>query len=534
MTRKFNFLCTLSLLIMFISTLAVAQPNANPTSEQGVMQQTEVTKGKYPERPIDMWEVGINAGNAFVIGDVFPTVPGGFGAGFHVRRALGYTFSVRGGYTFHQMTGKNFWTTGPAIGTNSTIANLGYTRFANNYKTTLHELSLEALVNLNNLKFHKTATKWGFYAGAGINYHFYDVNYDAKRADGSLHDFTALETAIITRGDLDRADLDLVKAELDGEYETPQSTDLLFEAENAPGYSITTGISYKINPKINISLDNRLVFSIRDNLDGYKDRASDGNDEYMYNSVRLNFNIGDSKKKAEPLYWLNPLDAPYDMIANNTQRLDNLGNLLADTDGDGVPDKLDKEANTPAGANVNTRGETLDSDGDGVADYLDKQPYTGPGLKVDGNGVHTPTDPGYVTKAEVEKMATSQKWVNETVTPASVSSGSSNWFLPMIHFDNGASTIKPTYYAQLHHVATVMQKNPGITVIIEGHASSTSSVQNNLNLSKKRAENAAKFLTENYGISSSRLVVKYEGETNPLNGSRGDSYMNRRVEFKVQ
>ncbi len=533
MTRKFNFLCTLSLLVLF-STLAVAQPNATPTSEDGVMQQTEENAPKYPEAPNDMWELGINAGLAFMGGDIFPNLPGGFGAGFHVRKALGYTVSLRGGYTFHRMTGVNFYPTSTSIQRNRAISELGYTSFVDNFQSTVHSINLEAIFNLNNLKFHKSTSKWGFYAGVGAGYDFYNVMYDATDASGNIYDYTSLLTSIASRQDVSRDDLSIVDGILDGTYETAQLTDKNFEFENSPFVSLVTGVSYKISEKMNISLDNKLTFSFQDNLDGTRDEGN-GSDQYLYSSIRLNFNLGDPKKQSEPLYWLNPLDAPYDMIANNTQRLDNLGNLLADQDGDGVPDKLDKEQNTPAGAIVNTKGETMDSDGDGVADYLDKEPHSAPGASVDKDGVDTAVEPNYVTQEELKKMEKDNKWVNEDKPADEVKvAGASNWFLPMIHFDNGSSKIKPTYYAQLHHVATVMQKNPEITVVVEGHASSTASVQVNQDLSRKRAEAAAKFLTENYGISSSRLVTTYKGETEPLKGSAGSNYMNRRVEFRVQ
>jgi OOP family OmpA-OmpF porin len=49
--------------------------------------------------------------------------------------------------------------------------------------------------------------------------------------------------------------------------------------------------------------------------------------------------------------------------------------MLKDSDADGVPDYLDKEPNTPAGARVSPSGSTLDSDGDGTPDHLDKCPF---------------------------------------------------------------------------------------------------------------------------------------------------------------
>jgi len=49
--------------------------------------------------------------------------------------------------------------------------------------------------------------------------------------------------------------------------------------------------------------------------------------------------------------------------------------MLNDADGDGIPDYLDKEPNTPVGARVNSMGMTLDSDGDGTSDHMNQCPF---------------------------------------------------------------------------------------------------------------------------------------------------------------
>jgi len=57
-----------------------------------------------------------------------------------------------------------------------------------------------------------------------------------------------------------------------------------------------------------------------------------------------------------------------------------------DTDGDGVPDYLDQCPNTPPGVKVDATGCSIDSDGDGIPDYMDKCPDTPVGEAVNANG----------------------------------------------------------------------------------------------------------------------------------------------------
>jgi hypothetical protein len=58
----------------------------------------------------------------------------------------------------------------------------------------------------------------------------------------------------------------------------------------------------------------------------------------------------------------------------------------ADADLDGVPDRLDRCPNTPAGALVDSHGCTQDHDGDGVPDGLDRCPRTPPDTPVNAVG----------------------------------------------------------------------------------------------------------------------------------------------------
>jgi hypothetical protein len=67
----------------------------------------------YPAKPRDKWELGLNFGMALISGDVKPywqRPDQNFGVGIEVRKSLGYIFSLRLGYNFQLMTGRNWET----------------------------------------------------------------------------------------------------------------------------------------------------------------------------------------------------------------------------------------------------------------------------------------------------------------------------------------------------------------------------------------------------------------------------------------
>ena len=108
------------------------------------------------------------------------------------------------------------------------------------------------------------------------------------------------------------------------------------------------------------------------------------------------------------------------------------------------------------------------------------------------------------------------------------------FYLTMIHFDNASSIIKPVYYTQLHHLATVMKENPEIIIIVEGHGVSTVSIGSSIKLPYKRAKNAVDFLINNYGIPYDRFIITYKEESHTLEGINDANFINRRVEFMVK
>ncbi|MDB4444596.1 OmpA family protein [bacterium] len=198
-----------------------------------------------------------------------------------------------------------------------------------------------------------------------------------------------------------------------------------------------------------------------------------------------------------------------------------------DTDGDGVLDGLDRCPNTPRGARVDAIGCPSDTDGDGVYDGLDQCPGTPKGVMVDARGCpRSPND------ADGDGIVDAQDKCPDTPKGASVNKVGC-WILEGVRFDTGKANIKPTFYPELNEVVTVLNRNPGLKVEIQGHTDNVGAAAFNQKLSERRAKSVMEHLV-NQGIDPSRLSAKGYGSSRPAasNATPEGRAMNRRVELK--
>ena len=544
MTRRFNLLFVPTLVFAMCATTLMAQPLMSEQTSDDVISSLTKDPSTYSPKPKDMWQVGVHGGYLGSLGDTPLRTPvAGFGGGVSVRKSLGYTFSLRGEFVRGTTYGQDYYLNPQGtLGASRLTGNLdgngnGYSDvnpFVFNNRTTYTSLGLQAIYTFSNIKFHSTAPKLGIYGLLGLNAFRATADYDALDSNGDLYDFaaalqndrTALGTGAITEREYRKAAVDVLGQIMDGEYETSALGD---DVEFGFGIQVGIGASYRISDKISIAIEPQSHLVSSDLIDGRRFRTqvdlSAGADVPFYIPVRLNIFLGDVKKKSIPLWWVNPLDGPMDILGTVPGKLDR-DELLVDKDNDGVPDMLDKELDSPAGAQVDTRGVTLDSDKDGLPNHLDKEPYSPVGYKIDPQtGIsEKPKMPKTMTKEEVLAIGEEAGWGTGDI---------SDWFLPMIHFDNDRYSIKPQAHSALNEVAEVMKRYPSIIVVVEGHASSDASTKYNTLLSYKRANAAVNMLVENYGISRSRLILRYNGESAPLIKNNTTNYMNRRVEFRV-
>ena len=103
-----------------------------------------------------------------------------------------------------------------------------------------------------------------------------------------------------------------------------------------------------------------------------------------------------------------------------------------------------------------------------------------------------------------------------------------------LEFDKNSTKITPSSYSYVSNIGKLLLGNKNMVLIISGHTDSDASDEYNYNLSAKRAQSVRNYLS-NMGISKSRLIMDFYGESKPLYPNDNDSNMqkNRRVEFNI-
>ncbi len=101
-------------------------------------------------------------------------------------------------------------------------------------------------------------------------------------------------------------------------------------------------------------------------------------------------------------------------------------------------------------------------------------------------------------------------------------------------FDYNSADLKSVTRDNLAKLSEILQKYDDTDVLIEGHTDSKGSDEYNQELSEGRANSVASYLAAN-GISTSRLIVKGYGESQPVADNETDTgrAQNRRVNLAI-
>ncbi len=279
-------------------------------------------------------------------------------------------------------------------------------------------------------------------------------------------------------------------------------------------------IMFGVTPQLKLGRRVALVGDISTILNGRQTVAFDGasvirpddpgyygaNGTWWTGTLGVQFYLGKHDEHAD---WYIAADK-YATKEELATQISGIKDMLKDSDGDGVPDYLDKEPNTPAGARVDSHGVTLDSDGDGTPDHLDKCPFLPGPASTDGCPVEE-------VKEEVDYL---RKAIND---------GYVNVYYA---FDSS----KPLGYSAsaANYVANFMKRNPGVSVEIKGYADELGPEDYNMKLSERRAKAVYDILIAS-GVDASRLSYKGYGEDTSVDKASADArQLARRASFEVK
>lgn len=408
-----------------------------------------------PDHTPVMWELGLRTGSAIVLGDI--DVQPGLGTGFHLRKSLDYLFSLRADAQYLHLRNSD--------------SRDGSTQ------TNFFAGGLQLLVTLNNFNWSsKGPRRFNLYSWLGAGANHYEVNIKEK-----------------------------ISAELKPVAATQTHAD------------VGIGMAWKLNDRFNLALETGALILFGNHSDKLDGIARQGDDVLAFSSLRLNYNIGISRRRIQPLYWASPIDAILEQV---TEAKTPTPRDFSDQDNDGVLDELDLDPNTPPNVPVDTRGRPLDSDGDGLPDYEDPDPYI----------------PYYdkkktLTEEEIREIVRDELSKNKPETE--IDPQVINAFLPLIHFDEDSDNIRYADHAHLATVARLLKRYPHIRLVVKGFTDRTASRAYNLDLSYRRAKAVIDYLVHVHGIERHRLLLQYSGEDEPLVPSQKSEIINRRVEFRI-
>ncbi|GEC70621.1 OmpA-OmpF porin, OOP family [Flavobacterium flevense] len=273
-----------------------------------------------------------------------------------------------------------------------------------------------------------------------------------------------------------------------------------FDGEDYMGHGIL-GLTGQIKLSNSVALTgdlSGLVYGRQNyNFDGMGAASTGALDGVTLNaSVGLTFYLGKNEVHAD---WYSK--DKYDEL---DERLTLVETGILDSDKDGVADLYDLEPNTPAGADVNTKGQAVDKNQNGVPDSLET----------------------YLDNRFAQNNSTSA--TNSTVEEL-INGGYVN-----VYFDFNSSKPTNTSLSGVDFLVKYLKNNPSKSAEVIGYADEIGSSSYNQTLSQKRAE-AVKNVLINAGVDASRLTVSGNGEDASVNKNSNEArQIVRRVTFKVK
>src|SRR5690606_16039910 len=139
------------------------------------------------------------------------------------------------------------------------------------YKTKVQDLSLQGVVTLNNIRFHKAKTGFNFYGFLGIGGSIYDTKVNALNGNAK-YNFASIQQGSYENR---KETLDALKDMMDDTYETAAENHgdrrpKLFGDTFKPSATVGAGIAFKLSNRFNLAIEDRWTFIKDDLLDGQR------------------------------------------------------------------------------------------------------------------------------------------------------------------------------------------------------------------------------------------------------------------------
>jgi len=321
------------------------------------------------------------------------------------------------------------------------------------------------------------------------------------------------------------------------------------------------GLNLRVSQSVSIAVQTSLLLPFTDKIDGTTGAVAPvskkGNDKFLENSVGIYITPGKAKKKDSdgdgvpdkldkcpdtpagvPVDATGcPLDTDKDGVLDYQDECPTVAGLkefngCPDTDKDGIPDKIDE---CPDVFGLAAFKGCPDSDGDGVPDKDDRCPNTPKGYKVDQFGCPVDSDKDGIPDSEdacPDKAGVAELKGCPFTVQAII--GKYNLSMKPIYFDFDSYKLKPDGIDALDKIATALSNHKDFGVQFDGHTDYVGTEEYNLKLSEKRANSAKGYLI-NKGIMDSRIRLQYFGESKPAqdNKTKEGRSLNRRVEYSL-
>jgi OOP family OmpA-OmpF porin len=261
----------------------------------------------------------------------------------------------------------------------------------------------------------------------------------------------------------------------------------------------------KLHRRVALNADFTVIKNAKQNkaFDGLSENDERGLNGTMFNAtVGLSIYLG---KHAQHADWYSEESQIQNQLSDLDNRLSRVEDMLVDSDGDGVPDYLDLEPNTPAGALVDSRGRNIDKNNNGIADNIEAY-----------------LAEKYAKAGDQKMSADDAAVVKELVNKGYVA----------VYFDFDKA--QPSSTDGINFIVTYLKNNPSASVDVIGYADAVGNKEYNNKLSERRAKSVSEILTK-AGISSSRINTIGNGvDDSVAKDSSSARKIARKVVFKIK